>query len=272
MIRRHAHVLGAIAALVALTALVGSATAGRSASGSSSFEGSQKLRKALEVDGIIDAARSSSRRSPTPTAATAPPASAGTTHRSTTSPTSSSKAGWKVEPAGVRLRRLLPGRRLGVRADGTGPARPTSRTRTTRRWSSRAAATSPRSWSAIDLDAAARRGAEHVEPGCEPEDFTGTGVSGKIALMQRGTCDFRVKVDNAASGRRRRRGDLQRGPAGPHGRHLRHPGRPERRDPRRRHELRAPARISRTGSPTAPPGPPSTSRRSPTPRSARPRT
>ena len=35
--------------------------------------------------------------------------------------------------------------------------------------------------------------------GCEASDFAGTGVAGKIALMQRGTCDFRVKVDNAAA-------------------------------------------------------------------------
>lgn len=32
--------------------------------------------------------------------------------------------------------------------------------------------------------------------GCEPGDFTGF-VSGRIALMQRGTCTFRVKADNA---------------------------------------------------------------------------
>ncbi|GAA3141264.1 MULTISPECIES: M28 family metallopeptidase [Nonomuraea] len=32
--------------------------------------------------------------------------------------------------------------------------------------------------------------------GCEPEDFAGF-TAGNIALMQRGTCNFRVKVDNA---------------------------------------------------------------------------
>lgn len=33
--------------------------------------------------------------------------------------------------------------------------------------------------------------------GCEPEDFAGVDVTGKIALMQRGSCDFGVKVRNA---------------------------------------------------------------------------
>jgi Zn-dependent M28 family amino/carboxypeptidase len=34
--------------------------------------------------------------------------------------------------------------------------------------------------------------------GCEPEDFSGLDLTGKIALMQRGTCDFADKVKNAA--------------------------------------------------------------------------
>jgi len=34
--------------------------------------------------------------------------------------------------------------------------------------------------------------------GCEPADFTAAPVTGKIALMQRGSCDFAVKVQNAA--------------------------------------------------------------------------
>ena len=33
--------------------------------------------------------------------------------------------------------------------------------------------------------------------GCEATDFTGTGISGKIALMQRGSCPFADKADNA---------------------------------------------------------------------------
>ncbi len=37
------------------------------------------------------------------------------------------------------------------------------------------------------------------DSGCEADDFTGTGVAGKIALVQRGTCDFAVKADNAAT-------------------------------------------------------------------------
>ena len=36
------------------------------------------------------------------------------------------------------------------------------------------------------------------DSGCEPADFNGLNITGKVALIQRGTCDFRVKVDNAA--------------------------------------------------------------------------
>lgn len=35
--------------------------------------------------------------------------------------------------------------------------------------------------------------------GCEATDFTGLDVTGKVALLQRGTCDFAVKVENAAN-------------------------------------------------------------------------
>lgn len=35
--------------------------------------------------------------------------------------------------------------------------------------------------------------------GCEATDFDGLQIAGKIALMQRGTCDFAVKVENAAN-------------------------------------------------------------------------
>lgn len=35
--------------------------------------------------------------------------------------------------------------------------------------------------------------------GCEASDFTGLNLTGKVALMQRGTCDFSVKVKNAAA-------------------------------------------------------------------------
>lgn len=35
--------------------------------------------------------------------------------------------------------------------------------------------------------------------GCEPEDFESLDLTGKVALMQRGTCDFGVKVENAAN-------------------------------------------------------------------------
>ena len=33
--------------------------------------------------------------------------------------------------------------------------------------------------------------------GCEAADFTGLDLTGKVALMQRGSCDFAVKVENA---------------------------------------------------------------------------
>ncbi len=50
---------------------------------------------------------------------------------------------------------------------------------------------------AIDLVIPPGAEASSSNSGCEAADFTGTGVSGKIALMQRGTCDFAVKADNA---------------------------------------------------------------------------
>jgi len=50
---------------------------------------------------------------------------------------------------------------------------------------------------AIDLVIPPGAEASSSSSGCEAGDFTGTGVTGKIALMQRGTCDFAVKADNA---------------------------------------------------------------------------
>ena len=35
--------------------------------------------------------------------------------------------------------------------------------------------------------------------GCEATDFDGLDITGKVALIQRGTCTFREKVDNAAA-------------------------------------------------------------------------
>jgi Zn-dependent M28 family amino/carboxypeptidase len=37
-----------------------------------------------------------------------------------------------------------------------------------------------------------------AKSGCKAKDFDGLDVTGKIALIQRGTCDFSVKVENAA--------------------------------------------------------------------------
>src|SRR5690606_28439524 len=48
---------------------------------------------------------------------------------------------------------------------------------------------------AVDINLAGDRASTS---GCEPEGFA-EFAAGNIALMQRGTCDFRVKVDNAAT-------------------------------------------------------------------------
>ena len=65
--------------------------------------------------------------------------------------------------------------------------------------------------------------------GCEPGDFTPASASQpEIALIQRGTCDFRVKAENAVGRGLRRGGHLQPG---------HEPG---------RHELRRPARSARS--------------------------
>jgi Zn-dependent M28 family amino/carboxypeptidase len=37
-----------------------------------------------------------------------------------------------------------------------------------------------------------------AKSGCKAKDFEGLDVTGKVALIQRGTCDFSVKVENAA--------------------------------------------------------------------------
>ena len=50
--------------------------------------------------------------------------------------------------------------------------------------------------------------------GCAPGDFPAAPSEPAVALVQRGTCDFAVKVDERAGRRLRRRGHLQRGPAG----------------------------------------------------------
>ena len=61
--------------------------------------------------------------------------------------------------------------------------------------------------------------------------------AGNIALIQRGTCNFGVKADNAEGRRRRGRDHLQRGPGGPH-------------RPDQRHARRAQATSRSSGSPT----------------------
>ena len=76
--------------------------------------------------------------------------------------------------------------------------------------------------------------------GCTPADFDGF-VAGKIALIQRGTCNFGVKVLNAADRGRGGRGHLQRGQPRPHRRVRRQHGR-RRRQPVRRDD---PGRRSR---------------------------
>ena len=51
--------------------------------------------------------------------------------------------------------------------------------------------------------------------GCEAADFPGRAAEPEIALIQRGTCTFEVKVANAAAAGYDAVDHLQRGPAGP---------------------------------------------------------
>ena len=80
-----------------------------------------------------------------------------------------------------------------------------------------------------------------------PSDFDGLAITGRVALIQRGTC---------ASGSRSTTPPPPAPPAvvlfnegqeGRRGRDQRHPGRPERRDPDGRHELRARQRPRQRG-------------------------
>ena len=90
------------------------------------------------------------------------------------------------------------------------------RTRTSSRWSTRAAATSPgrsrRSTSSCHRGRRRARRTAAARRRTSPASSTGN-----IALIQRGTCDFSVKAHNALRGRRRRRDHLQRGPGGANG-------------------------------------------------------
>ncbi len=197
MIRRHAHVLGAIAALVALTALVGSATAGKSASGSGSFEGSQKLRQALEVDAIIDeleqfqaiADANGGNR-----------ASGFGGHDASVDYVADKldKAGWKVSLQAFDFDVFFQDEDSVFEQTAPDPQTYVENEEySTMEFSGSGDVTEE----LVAIDLVLPPGAEPStsNSGCEPEDFTGTGVSGQIALMQRGTCDFRVKVDNAAA-------------------------------------------------------------------------
>ena len=89
------------------------------------------------------------------------------------------------------------------------------------------------------------------DSGCEPEDFVDvtTEAEPRVALIQRGGCDFVVKAQNAEAKRLRRGDRLQRGPSGRPGRRSRrgrawHPGRAGRSYPGDRHKLRAGRRTS----------------------------
>ena len=52
--------------------------------------------------------------------------------------------------------------------------------------------------------------------GCEPSDFDGLAITGRVALIQRGTCDLPGQGRQRRRRRRRRGRPLQRGPGGAH--------------------------------------------------------
>ena len=101
-----------------------------------------------------------------------------------------------------------------------------------------------------------------ADSGCEATDFT-AAVSGEVALIKRGACDFAVKAAERRGGRRHRGDHLQRRrrplARGPDRRHARRPG----RDPGARHHVRARPAVGRHRRS------PSTSRRSARPAAPR---
>ena len=84
------------------------------------------------------------------------------------------------------------------------PPRRGWQTPTSRRWRSRARAPSPTRRSASIDFAAPTATASTSTSGCEAADFP-ADLAGKVAVIQRGTCDFGVKAKNAQARRRRRR-------------------------------------------------------------------
>ena len=68
--------------------------------------------------------------------------------------------------------------------------------RTSSRWSSPARAMRPRHWRRLTSSCPPGASRAPRTRGCETADFTGF-TAGNIALVQRGTCDFAVKADNA---------------------------------------------------------------------------
>lgn len=93
---------------------------------------------------------------------------------------------FNVDPAGTVLERILPTPETYV-DEGDDPDF------VVMTYSGAGDVTAP--LTAVDINLAGDRAATS---GCESEDFAGFPV-GNIALIQRGSCDFRVKVDNAAA-------------------------------------------------------------------------
>ena len=161
-----------------------------------------------------------------------------TRRRSTTS--SSQLRGRRLHAAGAGVHvRLLRGE-LGAdprqpRARGRSSTAPTSCA--TRSTAARPKAPRPARWCPFDLVLNPSGPANSSTSGCEAADFAGF-PAGSVALVQRGTCGFNVKVLNAQAAGASAVDRDERGPARPHrpAEHDRRRDRPD--DPGRLHHLR----------------------------------
>ena len=137
-----------------------------------------------------------SRRSPTTTAAPARRARLATTRRPTTSSRTPGARRLRRHPAGVRVPRLRRPRRLRAGADRADP----DDVRRGHRLRRHAALRARRRVTAAVTPGRPRAGPrQRVDTsGCEAADFAGF-PAGNIALIQRGTCTFEHKGNNAAA-------------------------------------------------------------------------
>ena len=199
MKRRLTPLAGVALVLIALVALSSVAIAGKGkdGKGGGAYQDSEKLRRALTVDGIgsqlerlqeIADANGGNRASGFP----GHDASADYVARTL------DRAGWKVstqefdfdvffQDAPTTFERISPNPQAFVEDEDFATSEFSGSGNTTAELV------------AIDLVIPPGEEASTSNSGCEASDFDGTGVAGKIALMQRGTCGFRVKVDNAAA-------------------------------------------------------------------------